>query len=82
MTMIGTYALVMMASGRLRSSPKNGYEVAVHLRREECCTDAVLVAVSGYGEEQARHRSEEAGINHHMVKPVNIAALFSLMERP
>ena len=60
----------------------DGYEVAVHLRREECCKDAVLVAVSGYGEEQARHRSEEAGINHHMVKPVNIAALFSILERP
>jgi len=60
----------------------DGYEVAVHLRREECCKDAVLVAVSGYGEEQARHRSEEAGINHHLIKPVNIAALFSLMERP
>ena len=40
------------------------------------------VAVSGYGEEQARRRSEEAGINHHMVKPVNIAALFSILERP
>jgi PAS domain S-box-containing protein len=59
----------------------DGYEVAVRLRREECCKGAVLVAVSGYGEEQARHRSEEAGINHHLAKPVDIPALFSLMER-
>ena len=60
----------------------DGYEVAVRLRREECCKDALIIAVSGYAEEQARHRSEESGIDHHMVKPVNINTLFSLMERP
>jgi CheY-like chemotaxis protein len=60
----------------------DGYAVAVHLRQEECCKDAIIIAVTGYGEEQARHRSEESGINHHIVKPVNINTLFSLMERP
>ena len=48
----------------------DGYELASRLRQEECCRDAVLIAVSGYGEEQARHRSEKAGFNHHLVKPV------------
>jgi PAS domain S-box-containing protein len=59
----------------------DGYDVAARLRREEC-KDAVIIAVSGYGEEQARHRSKESGIDHHMAKPVNIKALFSLMKRP
>jgi PAS domain S-box-containing protein len=48
----------------------DGYELASRLRQEECGRDAVLIAVSGYGEEQARHRSEKAGFNHHLVKPV------------
>jgi PAS domain S-box-containing protein len=59
----------------------DGYEVAARLRREECCKEARIIAVSGYGEEQARHRSEEAGIDHHLVKPVSITELFSLLER-
>ena len=59
----------------------DGYEVAARLRREECCKDAVIIAVSGYGEEQARDRSEEAGFDHHLVKPVNFEKLLSVMER-
>jgi two-component system, chemotaxis family, CheB/CheR fusion protein len=59
----------------------DGYAVAEHLRREECCTDTMIIAVSGYGEEEARHRSQEAGIDHHLVKPVNIGALLSHIER-
>ena len=35
----------------------------------------VLVAVSGYGQEQDRRRSQEAGFDTHMVKPVDIAVL-------
>jgi CheY-like chemotaxis protein len=59
----------------------DGYAVAERLRREECCTDTMIIAVSGYGEEEARHRSQEAGIDLHMVKPVNIGALLSHIER-
>ena len=59
----------------------DGYEVAARLRREECCKEAVIIAVSGYGEEQARRRSDEAGFDHHLVKPVNFDELFAVMER-
>jgi CheY-like chemotaxis protein len=59
----------------------DGYELASRLRQEECGRDAVLIAVSGYGEEQARHRSEKAGFNHHLVKPVNFDALLVVLNR-
>jgi PAS domain S-box-containing protein len=56
----------------------DGYEVAGRLRREECCRDAVIIAVSGYGQEGDRRRSEEAGFDHHLVKPVDYSILTAL----
>ena len=49
----------------------DGYEVADLLRKEDCCESAVIIAVSGYGQEQARGRSGAAGFDHHLVKPVD-----------
>jgi CheY-like chemotaxis protein len=40
----------------------DGYEVAARLRQEECCYDAVLVAVSGYGQDEDCYRSKKAGL--------------------
>ena len=60
----------------------DGYEVASRLRQEECSKGAVIIAVSGYGEEQARSRSEKAGVNQYLVKPVNFDTLVALMDRP
>lgn len=59
----------------------NGYEVAAQLRREACCKESLIIAVSGYGEEQARARSHEAGFDHHLVKPVNFDTILGLMDR-
>ena len=55
----------------------DGYEVAVRLRREAGCGAAIIIAVSGYGEDQAMRRSEEAGFDHHLVKPVDFDALLA-----
>ena len=60
----------------------DGYEVAAQLRREECCKEAVIIAVTGYGEEQARSRSEAAGFDHHLVKPIDFDTLLFIMNRP
>jgi PAS domain S-box-containing protein len=57
----------------------DGYEVASRLRLEECCKDAVIVAVSGYGQEEDRRRSKEAGFDHHLIKPLDHDALLSLL---
>ncbi len=59
----------------------DGYQVAEHLRREDCLRDATIIAITGYGEEQAFRRSREAGFDHHLVKPVNYETLLSLLIR-
>ena len=57
----------------------DGYEVAARLRQEECCKDAVIIAVSGYGQDEDRRRSKEAGFDHHLIKPLDHDALLSLL---
>lgn len=52
-----------------------GYEVAVRLRSQSgqsANRHPLLVAVSGFGDEQARERSCKSGIDHHLVKPVEL----------
>ena len=57
----------------------DGYELASNLRREEWSKDSVLIAVSGYGETQARDRSKKAGFHHHLVKPINFDTVLALL---
>jgi CheY-like chemotaxis protein len=52
----------------------DGYEVARQLRRDPRYR-AVLAAVSGYGRETDRRKGQEAGFEHHFVKPVPFDAL-------
>jgi signal transduction histidine kinase/CheY-like chemotaxis protein len=56
-----------------------GYEVARTLR-EEGFQEQTIVAVSGYGQAEDRKRSREAGFDHHLVKPVDRAALLSVLQ--
>jgi signal transduction histidine kinase/CheY-like chemotaxis protein len=48
----------------------DGYEVARHLREQEGMEEAIIIAVTGYGEEEDRQRAKEVGFDYHMVKPV------------
>jgi len=57
----------------------DGYEVARRLRRQPATRDAILVAVTGWGQPQDRRRSREAGFDHHFAKPVDIGALTALL---
>jgi PAS domain S-box-containing protein len=57
----------------------NGYEVARRLRTEYGLADTCLIAISGYGVDEDRRRSREAGFDHHLVKPVDIDALRGLL---
>ena len=57
----------------------SGYEVARRLRADPDFT-ALLVAVSGYGREEDRHQSKEAGIEHHFVKPLDFRQLQQLLD--
>jgi PAS domain S-box-containing protein len=57
----------------------DGYEVASRLKREGSFQDAIIIAVSGYGQDHDRRRSKEAGFDHHLVKPVDHEALLTLL---
>jgi signal transduction histidine kinase len=57
----------------------DGYGVAELLRRDPETADARLIALSGYAQEEDRHRSHEAGFQHHLPKPVNLADLEALL---
>jgi two-component system CheB/CheR fusion protein len=58
----------------------DGYEVAARLRELPQAKDAVLIAITGYGQEDDRLRSRRAGIDHHLVKPVAPDALRNLID--
>jgi PAS domain S-box-containing protein len=56
----------------------DGYEIVRRLRAEECCRGALIIAASGYGQEEDRRRSREAGFDHHLVKPIDFDSLMDL----
>jgi PAS domain S-box-containing protein len=58
---------------------RNGYEVAKQLRRQAVLQGVVLVAVTGYGQETDRQRSQEAGFDHHLVKPADIGQVQQIL---
>ncbi|MET0962890.1 MAG: ATP-binding protein, partial [Noviherbaspirillum sp.] len=57
----------------------DGYELARRLRAQPSTSDAILIALTGYGQAQDRARSELAGFNYHLVKPVEIDRLTALL---
>lgn len=57
----------------------NGYDVARRIRQQPWGRDVVLVALTGWGQDEDRRRSQEAGFNFHIVKPVELAALEGLL---
>lgn len=57
----------------------SGYEVATRLRQEDCCRDSVIVAVSGYGQDEDRRRSKSSGFDFHLTKPLDHEALLTLL---
>jgi CheY-like chemotaxis protein len=59
----------------------NGYEAARKIREhQEQPGRPLLVALTGWGQDEDRRRSEEAGFDAHLVKPVDEAALGKLLD--
>jgi signal transduction histidine kinase len=56
----------------------NGYEAARRIR-EQRQKGLRLVALTGWGQEEDRHRSQEAGFDAHLVKPVDLTELTELL---
>jgi len=59
----------------------DGYEVARQVQQHPGDKRPLVVAVSGHGEAEARQRSQEAGIDLHLVKPVEPDYLRRLLSR-
>ena len=60
----------------------NGFEVANRLRTQPECREALMIALTGYGEAESRSRSVEAGFDFHMVKPADVNLLLSMLANP
>jgi CheY-like chemotaxis protein len=58
----------------------NGYEVCRRIREEPWGKAMVLIALTGWGQDEDRRRSHEAGFDGHLVKPVNYPALMALLD--
>jgi signal transduction histidine kinase/CheY-like chemotaxis protein len=59
----------------------SGYEVARQLRQQPAAAEMLLVALTGYCHDEDRRRSQEAGFNAHLVKPVCLDTLHDLLAR-
>ena len=57
----------------------DGWEVARRMRREPGLQDIQLIALTGWGQEKDRERTQAAGFDHHLVKPVDLHALQRLL---
>jgi CheY-like chemotaxis protein len=59
----------------------NGYETAQRVRQLDGGGDVLLVALTGWGQDEDRRRSRAAGFDHHLVKPVDLDALELLLRQ-
>jgi CheY-like chemotaxis protein len=57
----------------------DGYEVARWIRQQAVLQGAVLVAMTGYGQESDRQRSHDAGFDFHLVKPTDFGKLQEIL---
>ena len=59
----------------------NGYEVAKRFRADPAIAGAVLVALTGWGSEDDKQKSREAGFDFHLTKPIQVQAVQDLLAR-
>ena len=59
----------------------NGYEAARKIRSQPWGKHMVLIALSGWGQQQDRRRTQDAGFDAHLTKPVNFAAIMDLLAK-
>jgi CheY-like chemotaxis protein len=57
----------------------NGYDAARRIRGHASGKDTFLIALSGWGQEEDKVRSANAGFNAHITKPVDVSALNKLL---
>ena len=57
----------------------NGHEACRRIREQPWGTGILMIAVTGWGQDEDRRRSQEAGFDHHLVKPVDPQALMKML---
>lgn len=57
----------------------NGYEACRRIREQPPGKNAIVIAMTGWGQDEDHRRSKEAGFDHHLVKPVDPLALEKLL---
>jgi len=57
----------------------NGYQVAERIRAEPEHRRTLIVAISGYGQEEHRLQSQQSGFDYHIVKPIDPPVLTGLL---
>jgi CheY-like chemotaxis protein len=60
----------------------NGYDAARRIRQQPWGNDVLMVATTGWGKEEDRRQSKEAGFDFHLVKPIAISAVQELLASP
>jgi CheY-like chemotaxis protein len=58
----------------------SGFDVARRIRESPWGSEMVLVALTGWGHDEDRRQSAEAGFNHHLTKPIPPEAIESLID--
>jgi signal transduction histidine kinase/CheY-like chemotaxis protein len=59
----------------------NGYEAARKIRSQPWGKQMVLIALTGWGQQQDRRRTQEAGFDAHLTKPVNYGAIMEILAK-
>jgi CheY-like chemotaxis protein len=59
----------------------NGHEVCRRIREQPWGRSIIVIALTGWGDEQTRTRAKEVGFNGHLTKPVDFNALTELIAR-
>lgn len=57
----------------------NGYEACRQIKKQAWDENMLLIAVTGWGQDDDRRKSEEAGFDHHLVKPLDPQTLIKLL---
>ena len=57
----------------------DGYQVAARMRERPDFKRTLIVAISGYGQDEHQARSREVGVDHHLVKPIDPAAVMAIL---
>lgn len=65
----------------IRMPEIDGYTAASMMRADAAFRDAIFIAVTGFGQDEDKKKSLDAGFEHHFIKPIDSHALLKLLSR-